>query len=56
MKKFISIGVLLFSSLGGWIGTIIGHGNGFGGWAILFTAAGSFVGIWAGYKVGQYYL
>ena len=56
MKKAISLGVLIFGSLGGWLGTVIDHGNGFGGWAILLTAIGSFVGIWVGYKIAQYYL
>lgn len=55
MKKFISLGVLIFGTLGGWIGTMVDHGNGFGGWAILLTAVGSFFGIWVGYKIGQNY-
>jgi hypothetical protein len=53
MKLMISIGVLIFSSLGAWLGTALDHGNGFGGWAILFTALGGFVGIWLGYKAGK---
>lgn len=56
MKKLISLGVLIFGSLGGWIGTNLDHGNAFGGWAILFTAVGSFFGIWVGYKIAQNYL
>ncbi|HSX42480.1 MAG TPA: hypothetical protein VLF59_00155 [Candidatus Saccharimonadales bacterium] len=55
MKKFISLGILIFSSLGGWLGTVMDHGNGFGGWAILMTTIGSFLGIYVGYKVGKYY-
>jgi len=55
MKKAISLGVLIFGSLGGWLGTVMSHGNGFGGWAILLTAVGSFFGIWVGYKIGQMY-
>ena len=55
MKKLISLGVLIGGSVGGWLGTTMDHGNGFGGWAILLTAIGSFVGIWAGYKIGQNY-
>lgn len=53
MKKFITLGVLIFSSLGGWLGTTMDHGNGFGGWAILLSAIGGFFGIWVGYKIGQ---
>jgi uncharacterized membrane protein YeaQ/YmgE (transglycosylase-associated protein family) len=56
MKKLISISVLIFGTLGGWLGTTLDHGNGFGGWAILLTAVGSFVGIWVGYKIGKNYL
>jgi len=56
MKKLISFGVLLFGTLGGWLGTTLDHGNSFGGWAILLGAVGSFFGIWVGYKVAQYYL
>jgi hypothetical protein len=56
MKKFISLGVFIFGSLGGWLGTVMSGGNGFGGWAILLSVVGSFFGIWAGYKVGKYYL
>ena len=54
MKKYITLGVLIFGSLGGWLGTAMDHGNGFGGWAILLGTLGSFFGIWAGYKVAQY--
>jgi hypothetical protein len=53
MKKFVTLGMLIFSTLGGWLGTTMDHGNGFGGWAILMTALGGFLGIWIGYKVGQ---
>ena len=55
MKKFISIGVLIFGSLGSWLGQLMDHGNAFGGWAIMLGAVGSFLGIWVGYKVGQNY-
>jgi len=51
----ISIGVLIFSSLGGWLGTVMSHGNGFGGWAILLTAVGGLFGVWVGYKIGKNY-
>jgi hypothetical protein len=54
MKLLISVGILLFSSLGAWVGQMMDHG-GFGGWAILLTAVGGFVGIWLGYKAGKYF-
>lgn len=55
MKKYISLGVLIFGSLGGWLGTVMDKGNGFGGWAIFLTLVGSLLGVWAGYKIGQNY-
>jgi uncharacterized membrane protein len=31
------------------------HGNWFGGWSILLGTIGAFVGVWAGFKAGQYF-
>jgi uncharacterized membrane protein YeaQ/YmgE (transglycosylase-associated protein family) len=56
MKKIISLGILIFGTLGGWLGTTLDHGNSFGGWSILLSAIGSFFGIWVGYKIAQNYL
>lgn len=55
MKLMITIGIIVGGSLGGWLGATMDHGNGFGGWAILLSTVGSFVGLWAGYKAGQNY-
>lgn len=55
MKKMITLGVLIFSTLGAWLGTMMDHGNGFGGWALLMSTIGGFVGIWVGYKAGKYF-
>lgn len=55
MKLMISLGVLIFSSLGGWLGAVMDHGNGFGILAILMTAVGGIVGIWLGFKAGKYF-
>lgn len=56
MKLMIFLGVTVFGLLGGWLGTVMDHGNGFGGWAIVLSTAGSLFGIWAGYKVAKNYL
>ena len=56
MKLIITIGVLLGSTLGGWLGSLMDNGNWLGGWSILFSGVGGIVGIWAGYKVAQSYL
>jgi len=55
MKIMISCGILIFSSLGGWLGQLMDHGNWLGGWSIILSTIGAFVGIWIGYKVAQYW-
>jgi hypothetical protein len=50
----IFLGIGVFGTLGSWLGAaLFDHGNWLGGWSILLGTVGSFVGIWAGYKVGQ---
>lgn len=60
MKSMICLGVLIFGTIGGSIGNIFDHQSpfnlfAFGGWSILMSTIGSFVGIWAGYKVSKKY-
>jgi hypothetical protein len=55
MKLSISFGIIIVSTIGGWIGALMDHGNWFGGWSLVFSCVGSFVGIWAGYKVYRYF-
>jgi uncharacterized membrane protein YeaQ/YmgE (transglycosylase-associated protein family) len=56
MKLMITIGVTVGALVFGWLGAaLFDHGNQLGGWSILFSTVGSFVGIWAGYKAGKYY-
>ena len=52
MKKLIYLGIAIGGTLGGWLGSLLDHGNALGGWAILGGAIGSCIGIWAGYKLG----
>lgn len=54
MKLMIIIGITVFGLIGGWLGAMLDNGNWLGGWSLLFGTLGSFVGIWAGYKMGQY--
>lgn len=57
MKLMISLGILIFGTIGGWLGAVtLDHGNELGGWAILMSGVGSLFGIWVGYKVGKNYL
>lgn len=53
MKLMIFLGILAGSTLGGWLGALMDHGNWFGGWSILLSTVGALVGIWAGYKTAQ---
>lgn len=60
MKLMIFLGITVGASLGGGIGNLLDHQSFFsltnlGGWTILFSTIGSFAGIWAGYKAGQYF-
>lgn len=54
MKIIMSISIIIFSSLGGWIGQIMDHGNWLGGWGIIFGTIGGFIGIWIAFKANQY--
>ena len=54
MKLLILIGVTVVGTLGGWIGAALDHGNWFGTASLLLGTVGSLLGIWVGYKAGQY--
>jgi uncharacterized membrane protein YfcA len=55
MKSLIYLGVLIFSTIGAWLGAALDHGNWFGGLGILGTAIGSFFGIWVVIKIANYF-
>ncbi|MHB1865071.1 MAG: hypothetical protein ACYCPS_02820 [Candidatus Saccharimonadales bacterium] len=55
MKRMITFGILVFSSLFGWLGEVIDKGNWFGGWSIILGTLGAFIGVWVGYKVYTLY-
>ena len=55
MKLLIWIGITVGGTVGGWLGAAADHGNWFGAWSILLGAVGSFIGVWAGYKIAQNY-
>ena len=53
-KTLIWIGVTIGSSLGGWLGALVSHGNWLSWQGLLGTTLGGFLGIYAGYKLNQY--
>ncbi len=53
MKVIISVSVLIFSTIGSWLGALMDKGNWFGGWSILIGFVGAFAGIYIGYIVGR---
>jgi uncharacterized protein YcfJ len=55
MKLMIWIGITIGAIVGGFLGALFDHGNWFGGWSIMVSGIGSFVGLWLGYKVGKNY-
>lgn len=52
----IWIGITVGGLLGGWLGSLMDHGNLLGAWSILIGGVGSLVGVWAGYKIGKAYI
>jgi hypothetical protein len=54
MKLMIMIGITVVGTLGGWLGSLMDHGNMFGIWGLALGTIGSFAGIYVGYKAGQY--
>ena len=53
MKLMIWLGIIVGGVLGGWIGSLLDHGNWLGGWGIVLSGVGSLLGIWGGYKAYQ---
>ncbi len=55
VKRMITLGMLIFSTLFSWLGQEIDKGNWLGGWSILLGIVGAFVGVWVGYKAYNLY-
>ena len=49
----ILVGATAGGLIGGWLGSMLDHGNMFGTWGIILSTIGGVVGIWAGYKIGN---
>lgn len=52
MKLLILVGLIIGGGIGSLLGAELDH-SGFGGWSILLSTTGSFVGIWAGYRAAK---
>ena len=53
-KTFVWIGLFIGSTVGSWLGALLGGGNWLGWQSILGGAIGGLAGIYAGYKASQY--
>lgn len=53
MKSLIWIALTIGGIVGGAIGSLLDHGNGFGAWSIVLSVVGSLVGIWAAVRYGD---
>ena len=53
MKLMVLIGATVGGIAGGWVGSLLDHGNMLGIWGILLSTIGGIAGIWAGYKIYQ---
>jgi hypothetical protein len=55
MKLIDSVAVVIFGTVGGWLGALMDHGNWLGGWSILLSGVGGFFGIWVAYRFRSYF-
>lgn len=46
---------MVCSTLAGWIGQLMDHGNWLGGWSIILGTVGAFAGVWVGVKIAKYF-
>ena len=49
----IMLGAGVGGTIGGYLGSLMDHGNFFGVWGILLSTIGGVAGIWAGYKMSS---
>jgi hypothetical protein len=53
-KALIWISITIFSTIGSWLGELIG-GGWLGAWSLILGTVGCGVGIWVGWKIGNEY-
>jgi len=54
-RNLIWLGLLLGSSIGGWLPSLFHQGI-FSPWSFFWGTVGSVVGVWAGYRISRDYL
>ncbi len=52
-KALVWIGIFIGSTIGGWLGALLAHGNWLSWQSIFGGAIGSFAGIYASFKSSQ---
>jgi hypothetical protein len=53
-KTLIWIGLIVGSTVGGWLGALLSHGNWLSWQSVLGDTLGALLGIYAGYKAHTY--
>jgi hypothetical protein len=53
-KTLIWIGLFVVSTVGGWLGALLSHGNWLSWQSLLGSTVGALLGIYAGYKLSTY--
>lgn len=54
-KTLVWLGLFVGSTLGGWLGALVSHGNWLSWQSIAGGALGALAGIYGGYKLSQYF-
>ncbi len=55
MKLLLYIGAAVGGMIGGYLPVLFGDTNMLSGWSLLGGFVGTIVGLWVGYKMGQYF-
>lgn len=55
MKLLLYIGAAVGGMIGGYLPVLFGDTSMLSGWSLLGGFIGTIVGLWAGYKMGQYF-
>ncbi len=55
MRIIYTISIIAFATLFGWFGEMLDKGNWLGGWSILLSTIGSFLGVVIAYKINKNY-